>query len=154
MSCYFYDCGDDYCRFPKRYFGEIETIVTIEGICVEDFLKRFPEFKALLSDPELSEDFIYSTLKESQLDIQFGRWPSEIALESVYLLTAHILQTRFDQQSVTASMAVAASQGKNAKPTGNTNPTPTVNLDLSNTTYGVRLLRLQAQSRANGGVVL
>lgn len=154
MSCSFYECGDDYCRFPKQYFGEVEIILTIEGVCVEDFLKRFPEFKVLLSDPELSEDFIYSTLKESQLDIQFGRWPQEIALESVYLLTAHILQSRFNQQSVTASIAVAASQGKNANPAKNTNPSPTVNLDLATTVYGVRLLRLQAQSRMNGGVVL
>lgn len=157
-SCYPYrPCNnfcDDYHRFCCDDLKTVEEIIPIEDITVEDFLKRFPEFKVLLDDTDLSEDFIYSNLMESKLDIEFGQWPSQINQESVYLLAAHLLQTRFDQQSLTASKAVAASQGKHVQGALNNNPNPTVNLELVNTVYGNRLLRLREQTRPLGGIVL
>lgn len=156
MSCYSSACSpcDDYDRFSCKPLETVEEITVIENITVENFLKRFPEFKVLLDDTDLSEDFIEVNLMEAKLEIEHGFWPDQINQESVYLLTAHLLQTRFDQQSLTASKAVAASQGKHVQGARNTNPIPTVNLELVNTVYGTRLMRLREQTRPLGGLVL
>ena len=145
----------DYCRdFPDVDLLDYEDVLhTIEGLSVEVFLTRFPEFKVLLQDSELSEDFINTILLESKLEIELGQWSKRIEVESVYLLTAHNLQTRFEQQAKTASIAVSASQGKGDKP-GSSNTPETATQGLVSTIYGVRLTRLQAQSRQNGGIVL
>lgn len=150
---YLYGC-DDYCRrFPEPYVAEESEPKPIIGLTVEQFLQRFPEFKVLLQDTDLSEDFIQSILTESKLEIEMGRWSDFVSTELVYLLTAHNLQTRFEQQAKTASTAVSASQGKGEKASiYNTNIM--VNEDLASTTYGKRLIRLQAQSRSNGGIVV
>jgi hypothetical protein len=148
-----YSC-DDYCRcFPESYVTVEREPKPIIGLTVEQFLQRFPEFKVLLQDTDLSEDFIQSILTESKLEIELGRWSDHVSTELVYLLTAHNLQTRFEQQAKTASTAVSASQGKGDK-AASSNINTMVNKDLASTTYGKRLIRLQAQSRENGGVVV
>jgi hypothetical protein len=153
IMAYLYDC-DDYCRrFPEPLIAVERDPKPITGLTVEEFLRRFPEFKVLLQDSDLSEDFIFDIITEAKVDIELGRWSDMIALQSVYLLAAHTLQTRFEQQAKTASTAVSASQGKGDKATSS-NTNTMVNEDLASTTYGKRLIRLQAQSRSNGGIVV
>lgn len=152
-------CGIPYARFysdgwripPERQVDT--TPQPIEGLTVESFLIKYPEFCPQLEDPDLGEDYLDRTMLRAAIEIQYGQWPEAIQSESVYLLLAHSLQRQFEQQSDTATRAIRASQGANASTSSQTNRV-SVNDDLMSTVYGEQLVRLQAQTRLDGGIVV
>jgi len=117
----------------------------LSDFTAEQFLRRFPEFKPLLEDPELSEDFLVSALAEAKTLVLNGEWDAAIRLDLIFLHTANMLQERFEQQAISANLAVQASKGDGK---GNlTKPS------LS-TSYKVRIERLIEQNRIQGGILV
>ena len=114
---------------------------------VEQFLLRFPEFKPILDDAALSEDFIQSELNAAYFEIFLGHWSTGIVEDSTYLLLAHFLQLRYEQQARSASVATRAANGKDVTEMELRN-------DLFTTSYGIRLQNLRIQSHQFGGFLV
>lgn len=114
---------------------------------VEQFLLRFPEFKPILDDTALAEDFLQSELNAVSLEVSLGAWSSDIIEDSIYLLLAHFLQLRYEQQARSASTAVRSAKGS---------PFSEMELrdDLYTTSYGIRLQNLRLQSHRFGGFLV
>lgn len=144
----------DYCwRVPPETEPVYEPPAPIVGYSVEGFVLAHPEFKSYLEDPDLASDFLQTVLDRAATEIQYGDWPAIIQVESVYLLTAHILQRRFEQQADTATRAVRASQGSQDR-FSQADTRASTQDDLMSTVYGEQLIRLQSNTRSNGGIVV
>ena len=147
MSCY-YDFW-----YERELPPTTDPPSKIDGLSVEQFLIRYPEFKSNLEDPSLGEDYLDTVLLRAAIEIQYGSWPEVIQVDSVYLLTAHILQRQFEQQASTATAAVRASQGDDTA-TSRNEAQMSVQGDLASTVYGQQLVRLQTQTRQTGGIIV